>query len=370
MSKKWWLIPILLIGILVFWQLAGSDKEIDDDHEDVDFANLKYEIEIMGEDLEIPWEIAVLPDGQFLVTERPGRVVMLDKGVIFTVSNVEHVGEAGLLGMTISPEFEKNRHLFLYYTYSTGNQLMNRVSRFTFNNNTLTNEVYILDEIPGSRFHNGGRLKFGPDDKLYITTGDAQNPDLSQDIDSLAGKILRINEDGTIPEDNPIKDSLVFAYGLRNPQGLSWHPVSGDLFASDHGPNGQDEINRILPGKNYGWPIVTCLDGETQFEDPVACYTDFTLAPSGLAFLPWSSLDESHLYVAGLRGNMVRRVDLDDGGGLVRQEALFSDYGRIRTVVYYEDSLYIATNNRDGRGIPGGNDDLILKITPILPPVK
>lgn len=407
-NKKWIILMIILIVLVVFWQFGGLDfilartifapdynpgstnavsteesngadtEEQSTNEETIDTANsgeeillstvdLDYEIEIIGEGLEIPWEIAHLPDGRILITERPGRVVMLDNGEKHTIHNVEHIGEGGLLGLAISPDFNDNGQLFLYYTYASGNQIYNRVSRFTLAQNTLMDEIYILDEIPGARFHNGGRLKFGPDEKLYITTGDAQDSNLSQDVNSLAGKILRINADGTIPEDNPFEDSPVYAYGLRNPQGLSWHPISGDLFASDHGPNSQDEVNLILPGKNYGWPMVTCLEGDSQYEDPVSCYSDFTLAPSGIAFLPWDNLNESPLYVAGLRGNMIMRVDLNDEGGFVRQEDLFRDFGRIRTVVYDEGSLYIATNNRDGRGVSGADDDIIIKITPIFP---
>jgi glucose/arabinose dehydrogenase len=411
MNKKWMILPVILVILVVIWQIGGldfilartifapdyrpssteaenaeenngedieeqdtTDEKVDkpSDGKEVIFSaqNLDYKIEIIGKGLEIPWEIAPLPDGRLLVTERPGRVVMLDSGKKHELSDVEHIGEGGLLGIAVSLDFMESRQIFLYYTYRVGNRILNRVSRFTLEEETLTDEIYILDEIPGARFHNGGRIKFGPDEKLYITTGDAQEPNLSQDINSLAGKILRINPDGSIPEDNPFEDSPVFAYGLRNPQGMSWHPVSGELFASDHGPNSQDEINLIQPGKNYGWPIVTCLEGQTQYEDPVSCYSDFTLAPSGIGFLPWDNLDESPLYVAGLRGNMVMRIDLDDEGEMVRQEELFRDYGRIRTIVYYEGSLYVATNNRDGRGVPGEDDDMILKITPILQSVE
>ncbi|WP_422486567.1 PQQ-dependent sugar dehydrogenase [Gudongella sp. DL1XJH-153] len=408
MSKKWMVLIIVAVLLIAFWQMGGLDfllartifapdynpdsreEEMVEDgdqeeaeepvveeeviessegEEEVMFSTeeLTYEIEVIGEGLEIPWEILPLSDGSFLVTERPGRVLILDKGEIYGVQGVEHIGEGGLLGIEKSPDFDANNHIFLYYTYSEGNQILNRVSRFTLEEDTLVDETYILDRIPGSRFHNGGRIKFGPDQKLYVTTGDSQVPELSQDVDSLAGKILRLNADGSIPEDNPFEDSPVFAYGLRNPQGLAWHPVSGDLFASDHGPSSQDEVNRIIPGGNYGWPNVTCADGGSQYEDPVSCYSDFTLAPSGIAFLPWDNLDESPLFVAGLRGNMIMRVDVDDEGSFVRQEDLFRDYGRIRTVVYHEDSLYVATNNRDGRGVPGENDDLVLKVTPVFP---
>lgn len=376
MKKVWIILIILLFSIIIFWQMGGIDylaartvfapdhtTDLVDEEKAIIFSkDIEYEVESIGEGLEIPWEIASLPEGRFLVTERPGRVVLLGSGEIYTVEGVEHVGEGGLLGMEISPNFQEDAHVFLYYTYRSGNQIFNRLSRFTFAEDTLINEEYILNEIPGSRFHNGGRVKFGPDGKLYVTTGDAQNPNLSQNINSLAGKILRINSDGTIPEDNPFENNPVFAYGLRNPQGLSWHPVTGELFASDHGPNSQDEINRILPSMNYGWPIVSCSAGESQYEDPVVCYSDFTMAPSGIVFLPWDNIDETPLYVVGLRGNMVMRVDLDDEGNFIRQEPVISEYGRIRTIVYQKDSLYLATNNRDGRGVPNENDDVILRI--------
>ncbi|MDD4344099.1 MAG: PQQ-dependent sugar dehydrogenase [Eubacteriales bacterium] len=376
MKKVWIILIILLFSIIIFWQMGGIDylaartvfapdhtTDLVDEEKAIIFSkDIEYEVESIGEGLEIPWEIAPLPEGRFFVTERPGRVVLLGSGEIYTVEGVEHVGEGGLLGMEISPNFQEDAHVFLYYTYRSGNQIFNRLSRFTFAEDTLINEEYILNEIPGSRFHNGGRVKFGPDGKLYVTTGDAQNPNLSQNINSLAGKILRINSDGTIPEDNPFENNPVFAYGLRNPQGLSWHPVTGELFASDHGPNSQDEINRILPGMNYGWPIVSCKTGESQYEDPIVCYSDFTMAPSGIVFLPWDNIDETPLYVTGLRGNMVMRVDLDDEGNFIRQEPVISEYGRIRTIVYQKDSLYLATNNRDGRGVPNENDDVILRI--------
>ncbi|HCX64810.1 MAG TPA: glucose sorbosone dehydrogenase, partial [Eubacteriaceae bacterium] len=327
MNKKWIIMLLVFILVLiVFWQVVLDDGEgerqnsneesaDEPDHqqeqEDLLYSteDMDYEIEVIGEDLEIPWSIAPLPDGRLLVTERPGRVILLDGGEVRVLRDVEHVGEGGLLGIVTSPDFEQNRQVFLYYTYAAENQLFNRVSRFTLEENTLTDETTILDEIPGSQFHNGGRLKFGPDQKLYVTTGDAQQPERSQDTSSLSGKILRINPDGSIPEDNPFEDSPVYAYGLRNPQGMAWHPVSGDLFASDHGPNSQDEINLIVPGENYGWPIETCSEENPQYQEPLACYTDFTLAPSGMDFLPWERLDETPLYVAGLRGNRVMRVD-------------------------------------------------------------
>lgn len=369
LRKTWMFVVVLLFGLLALWQaglldfLWREDGGKDPGDSDLEYT---YNVEVVAEGLEIPWEIAVLPDGKYLVTERPGRVILLGHGTIHTVTNVARIGEAGLLGLTLSPTFSEDRHVFLYYTYSDGNALYNRVSRFTFEETSLKNETILLDRIPAAQFHNGGRLKFGPDQKLYITTGDALTPDLSQDLTSLSGKILRMNADGSVPEDNPFNKSLIYAYGFRNPQGLAWHPVNGDLFASDHGPSSQDEINLVKPGMNYGWPLATCKDGETQYEEAVACYTDFTMAPSGIAFLPVDEGKELPLFVGGLRGERVLRLDLDDASNLMGQEALLTEYGRIRTVVYQDGSLYIANNNRDGRGDPREKDDVILKVTPVI----
>ena len=261
MNKKWLIVFILIIALIIFWILGGLVSllgrtvfapdyepepaeemeqpieeplplEVEEPSEEVikySASELSYQTEIVGDNLEIPWEIVPLPDGRILVTERLGRVVILGKGEIYRVEEAEHTGEAGLLGAVLSPDFSEDKHIYIYYTYRSGNGLFNRISRFILEDDTLKDEEYILDGIPGSRFHNGGRIKFGPDGKLYVTTGDAQETSLSQNVDSLAGKILRMNPDGSVPEDNPFENSLVYAYGLRNPQGLSWHPVNCDL---------------------------------------------------------------------------------------------------------------------------------------------
>lgn len=324
--------------------------------------DLLYETELIASGLTIPWEIAPMPDGRILITERDGAILLLEDGEIYNIAEVKPKGEGGLLGMALSPNFKEDHFIYLYYTYGEGNTTFNKVYQFTFTKDTFDNEKVILDKIPGSTFHNGGRLKFGPDDKLYITTGDSQNKDLSQDINSLAGKILRINQDGTIPRDNPFPNSPVFALGIRNSQGLSWHPVTDNLYASDHGPSSRDEINLIVAGGNYGWPNITCDEVDAQYINPVTCYSEFTLAPSGIAFFPKENGGEYSLYVAGLRGNRVMRIDFDKGGNFIREESILEDFGRIRTVIYYDDALYIATNNRDGRGSPKKDDDKIIKI--------
>ena len=309
------------------------------------------EIEILAQDLQVPWSIDFLPDDTLIFTERAGQVSLIENGKqkIIGEIDVSQISESGLLGVAVDPEFTENKFIYLHYTYDTGN----RVSRFVLNEQ-LEDEFILLDKIPSAKHHDGGRIKFGPDGKLYITTGDASVPSTAQDTDSLAGKILRMNKNGTIPEDNPF-GNYVYSYGHRNPQGLAWHPITKELYASEHGPTRNDEINLIKPGKNYGWPLVECESDE--YESPLRCYDVFTLAPSGAAFLGNS------LYVAGLRGAQLRKITFaQDGATILSEEEFISNIGRIRDVVEHDGALYIATSNRDGRGFPKEGDDKILKI--------
>lgn len=361
MKNRWKLIPSIF---LIFSLTACNKNNLKSTEDSIEtWMDLEYEIEIIAEGLQSPWEMVVMPDGNFLITERKGRVLLLEEGGVLDVVDVKPSGEGGLLGMTLSPSFNEDKLLYLYYTYSEDSNTYNRVSQFTFNVHNLEDETIIVDEIPGNEFHNGGRIKFGPDDKLYITTGDAQEESLPQDMNSLAGKILRVNPDGSIPSDNPFLGSRIFALGIRNSQGLAWHPVTGDLFASDHGPKSRDEVNLIEPGGNYGWPEITCDQEDSQYINPITCYTDFTLAPSGIDFHTRENGEEISLYVAGLRGNQVMRIDLDREGNFIREESILQGFGRIRNVVQHEEGIYILTNNTDGRGSPTPGDDKILKVT-------
>ncbi len=311
-----------------------------------------FEIEILAENLDTPWAIDFLPDGRMIFTERNGIVSILENGKIKIVANlnVSEVSESGLLGIAVDPEFDKNNFVYVYYTHENGN----RVSRFVLNEK-LENERILLDDIPNARFHDGGRIKFGPDGKLYVTTGDATVPSSAQDINSLAGKILRMNKDGSVPAGNPF-GNYAYSYGHRNPQGLAWHPLSKELYSSEHGPTRNDEINFISKGENYGWPIEEC-DKTAEYAKPLRCYAEFTLAPSGIAFY------NNDLYVAGLRGTQLRKIVLDkDHKTILYEEELFSDLGRVREVVEHDGYLYIATSNKDGRGVPRANDDKIIRI--------
>jgi glucose/arabinose dehydrogenase len=310
--------------------------------------------EAVLENLDTPWDLDFLPDGSILLVERPGVVSVFENGVRQIVGTLPAVsqGEGGALGLTLDPDFQANRVVYIYYTHADGN----RVSRFTLDD-TLSGEEVLIGDIPSAGIHNGGRIAFGPDSLLYITTGDAANPSSAQDTASLAGKILRIRRDGSIPEDNPFGNA-VYSYGHRNPQGLAWHPETGRLYASEHGPDRMDEINLIGKGANYGWPEETCT-GVEQFRGPIRCYSEFTLAPTGVAFF------QGDLYVAGLRGNQLRRLRLtEDGTGLVSEDALFTDLGRLRIAHAHGGNLYFGTSNRDGRGNPAPDDDRIFRMTP------
>ncbi|MDW7672532.1 MAG: PQQ-dependent sugar dehydrogenase [Bacillota bacterium] len=334
----------------------------------VDFDDLDFTMEVLAENLTIPWEMLYLPEvDDWLLTQRSGELVSLTHGTVAVIEETDHTGEGGLLGMAAHPDFDGNRLLYLYTTTRSGNQLINRVLRYTYENQALSDRTVILDDIPGARFHNGGRIAFGPDGMLYVTTGDAGDPPLAQRQDSLAGKILRLTPEGAVPADNPYPGSPVYSLGHRNPQGMAWHPETGDLYASEHGPTQMDEVNLIHPGGNYGWPLVTCDEAPTDYEDPIACYSGFTLAPSGMTFYTPPFVNGTHLLVAGLRGNQVRHLALSPDGTVMSQEVLFSDWGRIRAVNELEGDLYVITNNRDGRGTPQANDDRFIRLRVDLP---
>ena len=326
------------------------------------------QVQIVVRGLEVPWALAFAPDGRLFVTERPGRIRVvrdgrLDPAPIATL-RVAAVGEAGLMGLALDPGFAQNGHLYACYTAPAtgglfGGRVINRVVRLTLRDPGAGDERVILDGLPGASIHDGCRLKFGPDGKLYVTTGDAAEPRLSQRMDSLAGKILRLNADGSIPPDNPFPGSPIYSLGHRNPQGIAWD-AAGRLFAAEHGPSGHDEVNWIRPGKNYGWPEVAGKGGEPRYVDPLIESGSDTWAPSGIAALG------SDLFVAGLRGRRLLRIRLGPDLKVTGLEALLAGtHGRLRDVVVGPDgALYVTTSNRDGRGSPAPDDDRILRVTP------
>jgi aldose sugar dehydrogenase len=320
------------------------------------------EVEVVAENLEVPWAIDISEDGRIFFTERAGRIRIIDDGRLLDPIhvNAQHQNEAGLMGIALHPEFTDNHKLYVYHTYSNGTAVFNKVVMFTEQDNRLIDSATILDGIPAADRNDGGRIKFGPDGKLYIATGDARQPELAQNADSLAGKILRINDDGSIPEDNPFPGSPVYSLGHRNVQGLAWHPDTGELYASEHGETGNDEINLIKPGVNYGWPLEEC--NGTLFEGPVRCFSP-AIAPGGIAIPSSNELGyRGDILISSLRGTHVRQVNLETG----ESNNVLTGFGRIRDVFEGSDgSIYVLTSNRDGRAIPGAGDDKILRITAI-----
>jgi glucose/arabinose dehydrogenase len=319
-------------------------------------------VETVATGLEIPWEIAFLPDGGALVTERPGRVRSLDPQGRLRAEPVAEVpvsaqGEGGLLGLALDPSFESNAFVYLYYTAGANME----VARYRYGDGTLTKEATLVNAIQAGPIHDSGRIHFGPDDRLYVSTGDAGQADLAQDPGSLNGKFLRLSPEayrgaGGQPE--------ILSSGHRNPQGFDWAPGSDRLIASEHGETGFDEINAIERGANYGWPEVQGPE-HGGFTAPLVTYEE-TIAPSGATFVSepgsaWSG----DLMVAALAGEQIRRVRLEGGEAVVDEPLFEGRFGRLRTVVEGPDgALYALTNNRDGRGAPRDGDDRILRIEP------
>jgi glucose/arabinose dehydrogenase len=261
--------------------------------------------------------------------------------------------EAGLLGFVIAPDFSETGKAFAYYTYENKEGQFNRIITLLLNKDVWEEDQLLLDRIPSGKFHHGGRLEIGPDNKLYATAGDAAtNPEIVQDVKSLGGKILRMNLDGTIPNDNPFPDSYVYSYGHRNPQGLAWSG-DGTLYASEHGPQAYDEINEIKSRQNYGWPRIKGDEERSGMESPLFhSGANSTWAPSGMAY------HDGKLYVATLRGNAVREFDLETG----ETREVITGLGRIRDVYLEGGILYFVSNNTDGRGTPDETDDKLYMV--------
>lgn len=337
--------------------LAGCSKA--EETRPVDQQNTAgklQDMELIVENLEVPWAIAKL-DHIFYVTERAGHIVKVESGEMERQDmklqqKLSTASEAGLLGFVLAPDFPKSNRAYAYYTYEGGGGQFNRVITVRLEDGVWAEERILLDHIPSGSYHHGGRLKIGPDGKLYVTTGDATMRELAQDINSLAGKILRMNMDGTIPSDNSFPNSYVYSYGHRNPQGITWSP-DGELFASEHGNNANDEINRIEAGKNYGWPVIEGHEEQEGMVLPLfTSGAETTWAPSGMDDY------NGKLYVAALRGTAV--LAFDPGSG--EQKEIVTGLGRIRDVLIEEDYLYFITNNTDGRGNQQDNGDKLYRL--------
>lgn len=318
---------------------------------------------VVATNLEAPWDLAFLPNGDALATERDtGRLLRVSgSGDVREVQRLPAagVGEGGLLGIAVSPDYEDDGFLYAYYSTATDN----RVARFALGEEPEP----ILTGIPVASYHNGGRISFGPDGMLYVGTGDAGDTASSQDRNSLAGKILRITPEGDVPGDNPFPDNPVYSYGHRNVQGLAWDE-SGNLYATEFGQDRFDEVNRIEPGENYGWPEVEGEGGEPEYVDPISTWSTSEASPSGAAILKNGAIPqwEGNFFMAALRGERLWRLELaGDGTVSDREQLLRGEAGRLRHVAQAPDgSLWVLTSNRDGRGEPLPEDDRILRLAP------
>src|SRR5215203_1539860 len=339
-------------------------------------SNNRFKIEKVAGGLEVPWSIVWAPDGRIIFTERPGRVRVVENGnlrpkPLFVVPDVEESGESGLMSVALHPQFSTNHFLYLAYAYSSGGVLV-RVVRYREAPEGLVDRKVIIENLPAAQFHAGCRIRFGPDGKLYVTTGDATRGELAQKMDSLAGKTLRLNDDGSVPPDNPFVGQRnarpeIWSLGHRNAQGMDWQPDSNLMFQTEHGPSGfdgpggGDEVNIVEKAKNYGWPTIHHTQTREALESPLLEYTPACAPASGM-FYRGSVFPQfkGNFFFGCLRGTRLIRVVLD-GRRVVSQENLLSDtYGRIREVAEGPDGfIYFSTSNRDGRGSRAKDDDRI-----------
>ncbi|MFC4737686.1 PQQ-dependent sugar dehydrogenase [Bacillus daqingensis] len=316
-----------------------------------------WNVEIVADNLDSPWSIAVYDEENFMLTSREGALLDISDGSVTEVEldtsdAIVQEGEGGLLGFV--PSESDDDSAFIYYTYESGGELLNKIAQIERTGDNWEETEVLLDEIEGARTHNGGRLAIGPDDMLYATTGDAEVTEWSQDPDVLAGSILRMTLEGEVPEDNPMDDSYVYSYGHRNPQGLAW-AADDTMYSSEHGAQALDEINIIEAGNNYGWPVIEGDETEEGMEEPLLHSGDDTWAPSGTAM--WQ---EEELVMTGLRGQSLYVLNEESE----EVEVVFDGEGRLRDVLYHDGALYVLTNNTDGRGDPAEDDDRLLRLTP------
>jgi glucose/arabinose dehydrogenase len=331
--------------------------------------------------LEIPWDMAFTSDERMLITERPGRLRVVNSGKLeteplHTFPEVSSTGEEGLMSVELDPDYPKNKWIYLSMAYMNNGVMKVKVVRFTDSGNHLENETPIIDELPAARYHAGCRLAFGPDGKLYISVGDALERDQAQNLNTLNGKILRLNKDGSVPADNPFENSPIWSYGHRNPQGIDWNDENGEMYSTEHGPStfdgppGGDELNHIIKGGNYGWPLVS---HDRTAEGTIPPMIQFTpaeppgsvLVYSGKAFPQF----KNNIFFGSLGGEGLLRLEINPNQPdkvLSHEKMPQVDFGRIRNVIEGPDGfIYFSTSNRDGRGSPASDDDHIFRIRPI-----
>lgn len=322
----------------------------------LDTTTRDWSMQVVSDDLDYPWDIARAGD-QFLLTEKAGNIVVIENGrqqryALQTSDPIADESGAGLLGMALSRDFAQSGVAYFYHSYRSGAGLTNKVIQARFDGDTWRETRVLLAGIPGHRLYNGGAIAIGPDGHLYATTGWTANRERPQDRASLAGKVLRMTLDGQAPPDNPFPGSVVYSYGHRNPQGMAWNPA-GELFVVEHGEFGHDEINRIRPGANYGWPLVEGSARRSGMEPAWIESGRSTWAPAGAAFAG------NELLVAALGSRELLVVD--EGAKALRR--VFSSGDRIRGVLPAGSDLYVITTNRSPRA-EGPSRDRLLRLSP------
>ncbi|OGK39414.1 hypothetical protein A3F34_02805 [Candidatus Roizmanbacteria bacterium RIFCSPHIGHO2_12_FULL_44_10] len=382
------LVVVLIIGLGIYWrgqkthqvsplqniitkeiaQLKGDDEAVD------------YKVESFAENLFVPWEIVFTSERRILLTERDGKIRAIENGILrpdplISFSEVSSKDEEGLMGLALDPHYSQNKLLYACLAYGNQPDMFDKVVVLEDKNSFIELKGAILDRIPAAEFHAGCRLGFGPDEKLYITTGDATKKELAQDLNSLAGKILRINTDGTIPTDNPFPNSPVYSLGHRNSQGIAWQPGSGLLVATEHGPTvfdgppGGDEINIIKPGLNYGWPLVSHEKNREGLIAPKIIFTP-AVAPAAAMFYSGTVFPQfkNNFLFGGLKGEGVFHVvfSAENPESIIEYERLPDiNVGRVRAITEGPDGLiYFSTSNKDGRGSAKQGDDRIYRLVP------
>lgn len=365
------LVVTIFVGLTAFFYRNNRAPEA---------ASGYFVVDTMAVNLVVPWDIAFLPDSNMLFTERPGRVRLMKNGQlklspVLTIPDVEVRGKMGLLALCLHPDFTVNKMVYLAYNYRVNNATFLRVASYTYLNDSLINQQLIIEQIPGVFNHTGCRLKFGPDKKLYITTGDADVPRLSQDLKALNGKTLRINADGSIPKDNPFTKSdtarkEIWTYGHRNSQGIAFQPGTGFLYNSEHGPTGGDEINIVTKGNNYGWPL---SHHRTNVEGTMRPAMEFTpsIGPAAAIFYSGKVFPsmKGNLLVACMRGEAILKIEFVGKKINAYNFLLKNNYGRIRALAEGPDGyIYFSTSHIDppeSNTKPGDdNYDMILRIRP------
>jgi glucose/arabinose dehydrogenase len=385
-TRKFIIISIILIAIIAFVIFiinytailqspvieTGSKLELDSQNIS---KGLDYKYTPVISNLYVPWSIVFPTPDSMYIAQRSGEIVYYKNSQkqadFYKFSEISSTNEEGLMGMVLDPNYPNSPYIYASLAYEEGNQMFVKVVRLTDINNQGQDVIILLDKIPAAKFHAGSRLRFGPDQKLYITTGDATKKEIAQDINSLGGKILRMNKDGSIPDNNPFSNSYVYSYGHRNPQGIDFDPISGVLFSTEHGPSlfdgaaGGDEVNRILPGKDYGWPKVSHTESTPEAINPLLVFTPAVAPASGVFYNgdKYPNLKNTFLF-GGLRGEGIFVVYLDETREKVKSyEKLNINEGRIREIAVSPDGyIYFSTSNRDGRGNPNDKSDQIFRL--------